>query len=447
MAKKSTKPRTIDGGPGKRARDLRLKGKLTQREVAGDRYSVSYISSIERGKVPATLGVLTWIAERLDVPLTELLGSASGSELTNRRSRQAAAETAFVRIQAEMLLSGGDIGRGRALLDDLRRRLGDVTTATMLWFSAYAAFRDGDFAATEALLEDYQHAADARDDARGLAAAHWLMGLVHAAKQQPGDAMGELRVAVDRVRQSASDPDFLTVALRSLSEVLLAEHEIEEARRALGQALASYEEFANPQTRAIQLARQAQAAADREDFVSAYSLLRWAWFCRREARIHQMAGDLYLRHALLSDDAVSADTRIRDLECALELGRRTGDEESHHLAAAYLIVELILSDRQEEAESLAAREFAGVQLSSGAAPRRRAAVALANGWLAVKRGDVDAAKRNAADALTELDQVTARTPDLIYDYQALSRLFESLNLHKQALKALQIAIALRERGR
>jgi tetratricopeptide (TPR) repeat protein len=58
---------------GKRLRSIRLDRQLTQGDVAKDLFSISYISGVERGQIRPSLGALERLAERLQVPITDLI--------------------------------------------------------------------------------------------------------------------------------------------------------------------------------------------------------------------------------------------------------------------------------------------------------------------------------------------------------------------------------------
>ena len=58
---------------GQRLRRARLARNLTQGEVAKNQFSISYISAVERGQIRPSLGALEKLAERLQVPMTDLL--------------------------------------------------------------------------------------------------------------------------------------------------------------------------------------------------------------------------------------------------------------------------------------------------------------------------------------------------------------------------------------
>jgi tetratricopeptide (TPR) repeat protein len=59
---------------GQRLRRARLARNMTQGEVARNQFSVSYVSAVERGQIRPSLGALEKLAERLQVPITDLLG-------------------------------------------------------------------------------------------------------------------------------------------------------------------------------------------------------------------------------------------------------------------------------------------------------------------------------------------------------------------------------------
>jgi transcriptional regulator with XRE-family HTH domain len=59
---------------GERLRAARYAAHLTQEELAGERFSKSYISAVERGKMTPSISALRLLAERLTVSLAYLLG-------------------------------------------------------------------------------------------------------------------------------------------------------------------------------------------------------------------------------------------------------------------------------------------------------------------------------------------------------------------------------------
>ena len=80
---------------GQRLRRARLNMNLTQGEVAKNLFSISYISGVERGQIRPSLGALEKLAERLRVPVAEIVADdafemrySSGTHRDNAAPRQ-----------------------------------------------------------------------------------------------------------------------------------------------------------------------------------------------------------------------------------------------------------------------------------------------------------------------------------------------------------------------
>ena len=80
-------------GVGARLRAARLRAGLTQRELAGSRYSKAYVSALENGQSEPSLAALNFFAERLGLPSGRLLQEE---------------EPAWERLEADVLLAAGE---------------------------------------------------------------------------------------------------------------------------------------------------------------------------------------------------------------------------------------------------------------------------------------------------------------------------------------------------
>lgn len=80
---------------GERVRQLRISRGLTQTELAGERFSKEYVSQIERGKTRPTAETIEWLATRLGVDRTFLEIGVSSSERERVESVVARAEAAL----------------------------------------------------------------------------------------------------------------------------------------------------------------------------------------------------------------------------------------------------------------------------------------------------------------------------------------------------------------
>jgi tetratricopeptide (TPR) repeat protein len=77
---------------GERLRQLRVAAGMTQTELAGDRFSKEYVSQIERGKTRPTRETISWLSERLGVDASYLANGVSTDERGRVDSSLARAE-------------------------------------------------------------------------------------------------------------------------------------------------------------------------------------------------------------------------------------------------------------------------------------------------------------------------------------------------------------------
>jgi transcriptional regulator with XRE-family HTH domain len=152
---------------GERIRQARARAGLTQAEVAKGRYTAAYISALERGLAKPSMAALTFLSERLGVPIPDLVSE----------DRPAAS-----RLEADLLLAAGKwtqaLDRYDALLDtagDDRRQRAELLRGRAE--ALYRLGRGGDAIrpAAEAaeLFEALGSPADAAWARYWLAAAHY----------------------------------------------------------------------------------------------------------------------------------------------------------------------------------------------------------------------------------------------------------------------------------
>ena len=129
---------------GQRLRKARLARNLTQSEVAQQRFSVSYISAVERGQIRPSLGALEKLSERLRVPLSDLLRDDGDIDIPHTApvERSAATEERDEMdarlFYARILARQGHPQDALELLQSLpTSRLTPLQHAEMLWRKAY----------------------------------------------------------------------------------------------------------------------------------------------------------------------------------------------------------------------------------------------------------------------------------------------------------------------
>jgi len=108
----------IDPRFGTRLRELRVAAGLTQAQLAGAEFSKGFISLVETARARASLRAAQILADRLGVPLAELIDPAALSSTTLRLrgllSRAARIESALAeadRLRAELAAARADLER------------------------------------------------------------------------------------------------------------------------------------------------------------------------------------------------------------------------------------------------------------------------------------------------------------------------------------------------
>lgn len=89
----ATKRPRFENTVGPRLRAARHKAGLTQRQLAGDRYTAAYISALEVGLVRPSWASLTYLSGRLGIPIHDLVREA---------------QPGWDRLNADLLLAAGD---------------------------------------------------------------------------------------------------------------------------------------------------------------------------------------------------------------------------------------------------------------------------------------------------------------------------------------------------
>lgn len=187
-------------------RHARLRAGLTQAEVAKGRYTPAYISALERGLAKPSMAALTFIAERLGLPVRNFL---AGEDLGPNR------------LEADLLLATGDnqaaLDRYQTLLDGAADRR---TRAELLRGIAEALCRlergkEAVAPASEAveLFRTMGRAADAAFGGYWLGYAHYQQENLREARAILEDLLKQIREGLDVL------PDFRFRLLTALANV------------------------------------------------------------------------------------------------------------------------------------------------------------------------------------------------------------------------------------
>lgn len=179
----------IDPRPGQRIREARLRRGLTQRQLAGDRYTAAYISALEKGLSRISMAALDYLADRL--------GMAPDAFVRDEAPQ-------WQRMAADLHLASGDWQRAAdAYTGLLEHSLPDIERALVLRGRAEAycrleqpreAVADASMA-LEALTTAGRQA-DAAYAAYWLAYAHYKLDNTDEARALIGQVLAQVRAGL-----------------------------------------------------------------------------------------------------------------------------------------------------------------------------------------------------------------------------------------------------------
>ena len=426
---------------GERLRQLRVSAGMTQTELAGERFSKEYVSQIERGKTRPTQETVEWLARRLGVDPGFLAHGVSAdergrldaalarAEALNESERFEEAAAAYEELRPAVAASGLPELEVRALNGEAKARalVGQVRTALDLLTRARALTEGSTFSDIER------------------AEVLFRLGVCRYKLSSIATALALLNEALELAERSGLPSDLLrSNILQWRSRCYRRQRDYEAAREDVERALELAEGVSDGRTVA-DIYFQASLVAERDG----HWLLARSYAERAKAQYAELAdranvgrllnnlGGLnfllgkpddavrYLKDAFATALEVGSDADAAQAVSSLaQVHLRTGDpalaeEQARHalqllagrvdfldeIGNAQLVLgrALLERDRVDEAEAaFAEAERAFAQLSSAS---HRAAAWVAQGDLAVRRGDDRAAAvlyRKAAEALQDV---------------------------------------------
>ncbi len=426
---------------GDRLRQLRVAAGMTQTELAGERFSKEYVSQIERGKTRPTAETVEWLAHRLSVDAAFLANGVS----TEQRDR---VEAGLAR--AEALAESDRFEESLEAYEDLRTAVA-ATGAPELEVRAINGEWRGlsGIGKVREALDRLQRAHDLVEGPSfselDRAEVLYRMGVSRYMLSSISTALGLLNQSLELADRSGYPCDLLRAnILHWRSRCYRRQRDFEAAREDVELALELAEGLKDPRTTG-HLYFQASLLADRAGhWVLARSYAEKAKALYEEISDQTNVGRLlnnlgavnfllgkpedavkYLKDAFATALEVGNDAEAaRAVSSLAQVHIRTGEpvlaeEQARHalklldarvdyldeIGSAQLVLgrALLEQDRLDEAEdSFAAAESAFDQLSSAS---HRAAAWVAQGDLAVKKGDDRTAARlyrQAAEALQDV---------------------------------------------
>jgi tetratricopeptide (TPR) repeat protein len=370
---------------GERIRNARRRAGQTQAQVASGRYTAAYISALERGLAKPSMAALTFISERLGVPVPDLVAE----------DRPAAG-----RLQADLLLAGGShqeaLDRYDALLESATE---GRTRAELLRGKAEALCRLGKGSEAIAAASEAAEVFSGIGLAADAAWARYWLAFAHYMTDNPAEARGILQDLLAQERAGlrvAADFRFRLLTALGHVEVWDGQHEralayMEEAR-ALTDGLSLVQRAAFLSGLALEYRRAGDLERSIRSGTEALALYRVADAQRDEAALENNLGLTYL-------EIGTFDRAAEHLRRARAIADQYGDVRlDSEVAEAEARLAFARGDQQAAEERIAAAfdavERGGSYLAAVGAHRT-------HGRMAKARGDVEGA-REAYEAAASL---------------------------------------------
>jgi transcriptional regulator with XRE-family HTH domain len=428
---------------GDRIRDARQASGMTQSELAGTDYSVSYVSAVERGKIRPSLRALSWLASKLGVNLSDLLAmdvpfsaeTASGVPLAEDKTQNAIA-------QAQIDLAEQRYAPARDQLEAVRegvRQPSQKIQINLLLGEAYIRLGDGDKA--RAVLEsNLKLTRDidpvTQEQSRNLLGeAYNLLGMQMLAFEAHRQCLEAIDSHIVR------DPSFTLSVLHNLGNEYSRLGQTANALATFERASALGRQLLTPQSIA-DLYLQVSLGFRRDGLIP--QAQRYADMATEHLRAAanrqlyaQVQSNLGLAYAETNENAKAEAT----LQEARDLAERNEDDESVSMALASLSrVQLAKSDKKGALAS-AKDALARAKKTSSTQAQGRAQLALAEAQLA--NSDNDGADKSFSAGLellsksgsqAELSRAYAHYAALLRERGDFKRAFEYLERSQQAAR-------------
>jgi len=191
---------------GLRIKQARKDKNLSQKDLVGERFSKSYISSIERGKITPSLKALDYIARRSGVSVVFLLtGLEPGQTLqisgNKLESEDTPSRSDLLLLEARILREQGQSDAARILLQSkIKPRQLNTEQLKLYHYTLarlYIDLHDSEAALVE--LEVARDLAEKTNDYETLAKVRHLMGGVYMFQNKPVQAIEQLRNALQSI--------------------------------------------------------------------------------------------------------------------------------------------------------------------------------------------------------------------------------------------------------
>lgn len=437
---------------GQRLRRARLARNLTQGEVAKNQFSVSYVSAVERGQIRPSLGALEKLAERLQVPVTDLLGD---TDLEARftpasETREAGIERYRDDVDARVREAQVNFFQGQAddAISSLQRlanqQLSSRESAIVHWHLARA------FAAAGRFEEARREAAVALPFAERLNDRN----LTERIRSQLASAyadMGNSALALDNYRGclraiedgAVTDPAFEMTVLFNVGSQYAQTGEYERAIENLLRAAELTDAVANPERMGAVNWSLSQTYSRMGDQAQARNYALRAIASYEQAQNRRLIGQIFNRLGRAFAQAGNIDEALVQLRTAHEMAAAQRDTGGIAEAQRSLAVVYLQEGRVDEAAQAAQDALERAETAGDA--RQRADSLLVIAQVQEQKGEHAAAERNYNQAIDLLQSPDA-AERLREAYAQYSEFLERRGEAKRAYEMLKQAYRPSGRG-
>ncbi|HEY7355345.1 MAG TPA: helix-turn-helix transcriptional regulator [Ktedonobacterales bacterium] len=218
---------------GARVRQARLAAHQTQQQLAGEAYSKSYLSAVERDKMIPSFQALGFLAQRLGLPVSYFLGEDAIEHFTPELERPNCQEHLdLLRSEAEELIQSGWYEEARASLqqhlEEAQQRGDGRARGVALGALVAVHIAEGQYAQAIEAAREALAAAQAAQDHRTAGQMQLTLVRAHAATHDEAAAEQAFRTAIALLKQ-AEDQSLLSQAHEQYGHFLAARKRYQEA--------------------------------------------------------------------------------------------------------------------------------------------------------------------------------------------------------------------------
>jgi transcriptional regulator with XRE-family HTH domain len=218
---------------GARVRMARLAARQTQQQLAGEVYSKSYLSAVERGKMVPSFQALGFLAQRLGLPVSYFLGEDTIDHPTPKPDRQSCQEYLdLLRSEVEELIQLGWYDEARVFLqqhlEEAQQRNDAHTRGAALSALAALHVAEGKYRQAIEVAGEALAAAQATQNQRTAGQVQLTLVRAHAANHDETAAEQAFQASITLLEQ-AEDQNLLSQAHEQYSHFLAARKRYQEA--------------------------------------------------------------------------------------------------------------------------------------------------------------------------------------------------------------------------